>query len=115
MDNPVHFKGKSVVELGAGLGLVAVLIDKLEYCNDGGLLVATDGDEPTIQLLIENKVDNEGFFDASYLYWGETEDFLSNYPDKFQVVVAADVIYADEHVIPLIDTVCAVMQGTNYI
>jgi predicted nicotinamide N-methyase len=96
-------------ELGAGLGLVAVLIEKLGY-TEGGLLVATDGDEPTMSLLIDNKVDNECFFESSYLYWGETEDFLSSYPDKFEVVIAADVIYEEEQIEPLLDTVRAVMR-----
>ena len=125
IDNPATFRGKSICELGAGLGLVAVLIDKLDYCSSSantagsggetagntGKLVATDGDEPTMQLLIENKVDNECFFDSSFLYWGQCEDFLSEYPDKFQVVIAADVIYEDEQIEPLIDTVCTILQG----
>lgn len=101
-------------ELGAGLGLVAVLIEKLGYTEGGGLLVATDGDEPTMALLIDNKVDNECFFDSSYLYWGENEDFLSTYPDKFEVVIAADVIYEEEQIEPLLDSVCAVMRSKSH-
>jgi predicted nicotinamide N-methyase len=109
IDRPEFFRGKTMCELGAGLGLVAVLIEKLGY-TEGGLLVATDGDEPTMSLLIDNKVDNECFFESSYLYWGETEDFLSSYPDKFEVVIAADVIYEEEQIEPLLDTVRAVMR-----
>lgn len=89
---------------------MAVLIEKLGYVESGGSLVITDGDEPTLQLLIENKVDNECFFETSYLYWGENDDFLSSYPDKFEVVIAADVIYEDSQVEPLLDTVAAILR-----
>jgi hypothetical protein len=91
------------------------LIEKLGYCEPPGLLVATDGDEPTMELLIDNKVDNECFFETSYLYWGICQDFVETYPDKFQVVVAADVIYEECQIEPLLDTVCAVMQGNDKI
>ena len=111
IDRPELFRGKTICELGAGLGVVAVLIEKLGYCESGGLLVATDGDEPTMALLIDNKVDNECFFESSYLYWGENEDFLTTYPDKFEVVIAADVIYEESQVEPLLDTVCAILRG----
>jgi len=36
---------------------------------------------------------------------------LSSYPDKFDVVVAADVIYEVEQVAPLLDTVAALLKG----
>lgn len=111
IDRPELFRGKTICELGAGLGLVAVLIEKLGYTEDGGLLVATDGDEPTMKLLIDNKVDNDCFFESSYLYWGQHEDFLSTYPDKFEVVIAADVIYEEEQIEPLLDTVCATLRS----
>jgi predicted nicotinamide N-methyase len=111
IDNPSFFRGKSICELGAGLGLVAVLLEKLEYTSNGGSLVITDGDEPTLKLLIENKVDNDCYFDTSFLYWGENEDFLSTYPDKFQGVIAADVVYEECQVEPLLDSVCAILRG----
>lgn len=72
-------------ELGAGLGLVSILLDKLAVCSE---LVVTDGDEDTLQLLVENKIDNEASFDTSYLLWGEHEDFLSEHPDLFDTLIA---------------------------
>jgi predicted nicotinamide N-methyase len=54
IDNPDRFQGKSVCELGAGLGLVSILLDKLNVCSS---LVSTDGCEDTVRLLIENKID----------------------------------------------------------
>jgi predicted nicotinamide N-methyase len=130
IDKPELFKGRSICELGAGLGLVAVLIDKLQYskyskpetgteagsgtvgtvCIEGSL-VATDGDEPTVSLLTENKFGNGCSFDVSFLYWGKYNAFLSQYPQKFEVLMAADVIYEEAQVEPLVETVCAIMKG----
>ena len=108
IDNPEKFRNKSVCELGAGLGLVSILLDKLDVCFS---LVVTDGDEDTMRLLIENKVDTDCAFDSSFLYWGEHADFLSEYPDKFDVLIAADVIYEEEQIVPLLDTVEAILKG----
>lgn len=109
VDNPGRFRGKKVCELGAGLGLVSILLEKL----DTGLehLVATDGDEPTLDLLIENKVENECEFDTAYLWWGQHADFVSEHPDGFDILLAADVIYEEEQIEPLINSVCALMKS----
>lgn len=95
-------------ELGSGLGLVSILLDKLQVCKE---LVVTDGDEPTLDLLIENKVECECDFTTAYLYWGQHEDFASEYPAKFDILMAADVIYEAEQVEPLISTVRALIKG----
>ena len=88
--------------------MVSILLDKLNVCSK---LVCTDGDEDTIKLLIDNKIDTECTFDAAYLYWGEHQDFVSENPDKFDILLAADVIYEDEQIIPLISTVVDILKG----
>lgn len=55
VDTAENYRGKTVCELGAGLGLVSILLDKLEVCSQ---IVVTDGDEDTMRLLIDNKVIN---------------------------------------------------------
>lgn len=110
IDHPEKVAKKDVCELGAGLGLVSVLVDKLNVCST---LVSTDGDEDTMDLLIENKIDTDCTFDSCYLYWGEFDDFLTMYPKKFDVLLAADVIYEDEQVNPLIETVDAILKGNH--
>lgn len=107
IDHPEIFESKTVCELGAGLGLVSILLDKLCVCSN---LVVTDGDDDTLQLLIENKVDNEASFDTSYLLWGEHEDFLSDHVSLFDVLIAADVIYEEEQIVPLFQTVKALLK-----
>eukprot|EP01037_Dinobryon_pediforme_P023678 gene23678-25190_t len=107
INNPQKFRSKTCCELGAGLGLVSILLDKLDICS---FLLATDGDEDTMNLLIDNKIENFCGFDTSYLYWGDFEDVLSSYPDKFDIICAADVIYEEEQIVPLIETVAALLK-----
>lgn len=87
---------------------MSILLDKLNVCSK---LVCTDGDEDTIKLLIDNKIDTECTFDTSYLYWGEHQDFANENPDKFDIILAADVIYEDEQIIPLISTVVDILKS----
>ena len=53
IDHPQIFRGKVCCELGAGLGLVSILLDKMDECAS---LLVTDGDEDTMNLLIDNKI-----------------------------------------------------------
>lgn len=107
IDHPERFARKSICELGAGLGLVSILLDKLEIADK---LVVTDGDEDTIELLIENKLNNDCNFDTAYLLWGEHEDFLSDNIDGFDILMAADVIYEDDQILPLLASVKALLK-----
>lgn len=110
IDHPQRFSHRKVCELGCGLGLVSILLEKMALPNTR--IVATDGDEPTMQLLIENKVDCECDFETAYLYWGEDEDFVQEYcsDGKFDVLLAADVIYEDEQVRPLLTTATHILK-----
>eukprot|EP01036_Dinobryon_divergens_P022854 gene22854-31153_t len=110
IDHPEYFQGKACCELGAGLGLVSILLDKMDVCAS---LLVTDGDEDTMNLLIDNKIENFCSFETSYLYWGDYEDVLSCYPEKFDVIFAADVIYEEGQVNPLMDTVAALLKGSS--
>jgi len=56
-------------------------------------------------------VENFCSFETSYLYWGDYEDVLSCNPGKFDVIFAADVIYEECQVDPLLDTVAALLKG----
>jgi len=107
IDHPERFEGKSVCELGAGLGLVSILLDKMHICSS---LVATDGDDTTLELLVENKIECDCDFATAYLLWGEHEDFASDHPQGFDIVIAADVIYEEEQVQPLIASVARLMR-----
>ena len=78
-------RAKKVCELGAGLGLVSILLAKL---NNGSLVkppvICTDGDEISLKLLRSNisSTNCEGKVVAEKLYWGEGhEEFLKHYGD----------------------------------
>eukprot|EP00607_Mallomonas_marina_P004459 CAMPEP_0182437132 /NCGR_PEP_ID=MMETSP1167-20130531/84833_1 /TAXON_ID=2988 /ORGANISM="Mallomonas Sp, Strain CCMP3275" /LENGTH=248 /DNA_ID=CAMNT_0024629931 /DNA_START=130 /DNA_END=873 /DNA_ORIENTATION=- len=103
--HPEYIQNKSVCELGAGLGLLSILMDKMEVCNR---IVATDGDDDTIELLLENVEENSCQIDVSKLWWGLHEGFLEMH-ERFDVVVAADVVYEEEQIVPLLETVMAIM------
>jgi len=111
MDHPEVVAGRSVCELGAGLGIVSILLDKLSVAQR---ICATDGDEDTLALLIDNQIANDCTFDAAYLLWGQTaaEDFASERP-PFDVILAADVVYEEEQIAPLFETVSAIMSRTT--
>ncbi len=95
-------------ELGAGLGVVSILLEKL---NCTSRIVCTDGDDETIIALRKNLSRAEcTAVEIEKLYWGEWNDFKLKYP-RFEVVIAADVIYEEGQVVPLLSTVKEIMEG----
>jgi predicted nicotinamide N-methyase len=99
-DFPVLFSGKSVLELGAGSGLVGLVAARL----GAERVVISDGDQTSVDLAVENLEDN-GYastesISATRLLWGEgehAEAFKANArlspTDGFNIIVAADVMY----------------------
>ena len=171
-NHPETYKNKSICELGAGLGNVSIL---LSLCQLNTILVCTDGDDDTIDLLNRNmKLNNMNSQDIliDKLYWGvDIEIFLRNcqkhlkYIDSnsnsnneevsdvnsitqnnntntdiniktdtvfqkilntttstieseesseivlFDMVIGADIIYEEEQIQPLFDTVSKIMKS----
>lgn len=101
--------GKRVCELGAGLGVVSILLDKLQCCDE---IVCTDGDDDTLELLRRNAEHCDCTFDVRKLWWGEHDMILEEYPRRFDILIAADVIYEEEQVAPLLKSANAIMTGT---
>eukprot|EP00747_Dinoflagellata_sp_TGD_P096942 gnl/TRDRNA2_/TRDRNA2_166985_c0_seq3.p1 gnl/TRDRNA2_/TRDRNA2_166985_c0~~gnl/TRDRNA2_/TRDRNA2_166985_c0_seq3.p1 ORF type:complete len:345 (-),score=56.72 gnl/TRDRNA2_/TRDRNA2_166985_c0_seq3:18-1004(-) len=83
------WRGKSGVELGAGLGLPSIVATNL-----GAEMIATDGDDAVLQLLGTNMQRNAPSCRVEKLYWGSAEPLaalgLRQEPD---FVLAADVVY----------------------
>uniref|UniRef100_A0AAV1U385 Uncharacterized protein n=1 Tax=Peronospora matthiolae TaxID=2874970 RepID=A0AAV1U385_9STRA len=94
-----RFAGKSVIELGSGLGLIGILAS---YLTDQQVVI-TDGDDDTIELLVANCQLNkvEERVQCRKLLWGVDLDHVN---DKFDIVLGADVIYEQEHVVSLFET-----------
>lgn len=107
-----RFRHKVIVELGCGLGVCAILLDKLDV---NATVVATDGDELTMELLRANLVHAHASerVSATQLWWGQHQAFVQQHPTLFDMVIAADVIYEAAQVEPLVQTVCAVLRPTG--
>lgn len=128
IDNRRLFSDKSVCELGCGLGMVSILLEKVfmetpgdNHSKDEGklvvfppkLIVATDGDIPTLDLLGENIELTSSTILFTKLFWGDTNSFLEEFPEPFDILLAADVIYEDNQIVPLIQTVTTILSKPN--
>lgn len=112
-ENRGRFAGKSIIELGSGLGLVGILAS---YLTDKQVVI-TDGDDDTIELLTANCQLNgvEEKVQCRKLVWGIDLDQIE---DKFDIVLGADIIYEHEHVVSLFETAryllrpgCQILDG----
>jgi len=74
------------------------------------LIVATDGDAATLDLLQDNISTTGSSIVCSKLYWGDLKAFIQEFPEPFDVLLAADVIYEDEQVEPLVNTVATILR-----
>ena len=75
------------------------------------LIVATDGDEDTMDLLQHNIEQSNSEIVSKKLWWGDhgdeeqvlaVEELKGN---KYDILMAADVIYEESQVVPLLTTV----------
>ena len=128
MKDPSLYKGKHVCELGGGLGVVSILLHKL---STAASVCCTDGDEVSIELLEKNAESTGCVVTASddgedkdarsvnvnmgieKLYWGEHDEFLAKYPHTIDTIIAADVIYEEEQIEPLLTTTSAILKKAN--
>ncbi|XP_037618262.1 protein N-lysine methyltransferase METTL21A [Sebastes umbrosus] len=97
----VELKGKGVIELGAGTGLVGIVAALL-----GAKVTITDR-EPALDFLAANvkanvPQDSQGSVVVSDLTWGEG---LERYPaGGYDLVLGADIVYLEDTFVPLLHT-----------
>lgn len=97
----VDLKGKRVIELGAGTGLVGIVAALL-----GANVTITDR-EPALEFLAANVRENippsqQGAVQVSELTWGEN---LHLYPTgSFDLILGADIVYLEETFPALLQT-----------
>mmetsp|Transcript_21435 Transcript_21435/g.46567 ORF Transcript_21435/g.46567 Transcript_21435/m.46567 type:complete len:259 (-) Transcript_21435:60-836(-) len=115
-ENAMICKGKSILELGAGLGLCGITAHYLGAKS----VMMTDGDTPSLLKMRENVRQNCGAGDAMstenntivcrQLFWGSPhmEKFLEH--GKYDMILGADVIYTPPSVQPLLDTVACLLK-----
>ena len=96
----------SVVEVGSGLGLVALAAKRLGVAP---VIVATDGDDRALEKLRRNCGREVA---VERLRWGDAEDLdrvLAHTSGGFSLVLGADVAYTAEAVAPLARTCRALL------
>lgn len=110
--DPSVLTDRNVCELGGGLGMVSILVHKLGTAKS---VVCTDGDDVSMELLRAN-ADETGCTEQGMLteklFWGQHEEFLRKYPDV-DLILAADVVYEEEQIEPLLTTSLAILQQAS--
>lgn len=95
-----------VLELGTGSGIAGMGLAK-SFGSDLRF-VLTDGDPKAVELLVENVEKNSVQADVKRLYWGDAasiEGLKASYSERFPVIIAGDVLYKEELIAPLLQTV----------
>lgn len=105
--------GKTVLELGAGTGLVTLALLKNQPTLHFNKLITTDGDEKLVEAIAQRaKANNLDVSDleCETLWWGEKNERFTCSAD---IVVAADVTYDASVVSSLCATVQQVLRTTE--
>lgn len=108
----VEIEGKSVIELGAGTGLVGIVAAML-----GAKVTITDR-QPALDSLYTNVKSNlpPAILESatiSELTWGER---LDRYPvGGFNLVLGADIVYLEDTFIPLLETMEYLSSDTTVV
>jgi len=98
-------KGKRILELGSGTGLVGIIAAKL-----GAKVTMTDGSEAVIERLQDNAGRNGLAIETKALWWGEDDQLLNR---EWDLIVGADITYDEEVCGSLAQTYAAVVnRGT---
>ncbi|XP_031708119.1 protein N-lysine methyltransferase METTL21A [Anarhichas minor] len=108
----LELKGKGVIELGAGTGLVGIVAALM-----GAKVTITDR-EPALDFLSANvkanlPTDSQGSVVVSELSWGEG---LERYPaGGFDLVLGADIVYLEDTFVPLLQTLEHLCSDTTVV
>jgi predicted nicotinamide N-methyase len=91
----IKVKAKKIIELGAGKGLVGISLGILE-----ANVVITD-----VGSVISSIKDNIKLNNLSNVIAKELDWFNPKEEDRYDIIVAADVIWVSELIVPLLDTI----------
>lgn len=101
-----------VLELGAGLGLCGLVA---QHLTDQSICI-TDGDTETLKTLRKNLRANRSRSNVfcQQLLWGKasSQPFLEQH-GTFDVILAADVLYAASIIVPLLETIDMLLSETG--
>jgi predicted nicotinamide N-methyase len=99
--------GKSVIELGAGVGMASVAA-----ARKGARVLATDYSTEALKFAIYNALRNGVQLDTGRLDWR-----MVMTDEKFDIVIAADVLYERINLLPIVTAIDALLAkgGAAYI
>ena len=110
---PELCRGRTVLELGAGLGLVGITA----HLQGAESVVMTDGDTRALAQMRLNVRENCGddgrgsVISCRQLLWGSPQvDAFARERGGFATILGADVIYTLESIEPLFDTVARLLE-----
>jgi predicted nicotinamide N-methyase len=107
------FQPKNVLELGSGIGLGGVCIDKLHQGRDDDWkLVLTDGDDAVLMILqVHLRLNRcQPRTTCEKLSWGTALSEFSERNGRFDFIIGADVVYEETSIRPLWETVRALLS-----
>lgn len=98
------FRHSTIIELGAGLGIVSILLDKLDLSKT---IIASDGDDSTLKLLESNILLTKSNVVPRKLVWGNGFDIESIKIEYnfFDMIIGADIIYEESQIPILLVTI----------
>ncbi|XP_078680189.1 protein N-lysine methyltransferase METTL21A-like [Branchiostoma floridae x Branchiostoma belcheri] len=108
VDQPELVQDRTVLELGAGTGLLGLVAASLSPCPRK--VVLTDNNMTTLDMIEANIEENFPAQAATtphcaHLHWGENLDKFLYDHGKFDVILGADVILWMQYIRPLFETV----------
>ncbi|ALC50019.1 CG7889 [Drosophila busckii] len=100
LEHPSLVQNKNVLELGAGTGLLGILLKQRSLQLQVGQVLLTDGSDACVQLMRENIKLNFAeepldFPLCAQLNWAQISEFNWQAYAAFDLLLAADVIYDD--------------------
>jgi predicted nicotinamide N-methyase len=103
----LEFAGKSVIELGAGVGMASVAA-----ARSGARALATDYSTEALRFAVYNALRNGVELDTGRLDWRMVRN-----DEKFDFVIAADVLYERVNLLPIVTAIEALLKpgGAAYI
>jgi len=118
IQNPEFCRGKKIIELGAGIGLLSLVCAKLGAKS----VIATDVNPDVIERLHLNIESNKDILNienlvipqAGKLDWNEKNIDMTLYKD-LDLIICADVIYNPENIEPLVNILSQFLKAIPFI
>lgn len=103
----LEVEGKSVIELGAGVGMASVAAAK-----KGARAIATDYSTEALRFVVYNALRNGVSLDTGRLDWR-----MVRIDEKYDIVIAADVLYERVNLLPIVTALDTLLKegGVAYI